>query len=272
MTDAFKGAVLSFYSGSYYGELAHTRKGIGIGLVFVLTLILTVMIMLCVLFNLGTLQNVMHVVSQKISDLPDISIKDGKLSAKPDPYQMSLNDESASFRIIIDTSYKLNDSTLQYMRKNNIYVLFAADEFATLLSNDKKLEINDYYFKDNRSFTITHEDWLKMADRIEHWGMPVLLGVIFIMGPIVLFMGNFLATVLTAIAVWLVGLIVQAGLEFADAMRLTAALRIPVSILGFLPVFVGGRQLHGLADWGIWLIYLVFAVYAARHYRNSAAG
>jgi hypothetical protein len=279
MTGTLAGAVQSFYSGTFYGELA--RRGRGIGMRFILLLTLVMLALYYVAFRAGGGYDAVHAMlerlPEKASELPSLTVADGKLSIdRPVPYKFDVGLAPDDAWIVIDTNYKITDvdALEKYMRDNNIIVLLTADKVVMLDYHANAggktvatsgVRISD--IKDNsqsQSFSVTHADWQSLAQWIKARGMAVLFWSMFTGMLIGLFILNFLAMLFSAVAVMILDLIARNGLEFPAAMRLAAAARIPVTVISALPLLVGRTPLEGGTGWLLWLIYLVFAVWAVK--------
>lgn len=262
--------ISSFYSSDFYADVAHARRGIGMGFIFTLTVITIALITGYLVFYSKTLQGFASAVPPFAADLPAISVKDGKLSMdKPSPYKIPLGEEGKEQSwIIIDTDHKVTDAkTLtQYMESNNIAVLITQSEFITLKSNHETKDIEVRQLSElKREFSITHKDWMDFANYIAEKGVNTLIWVVAIGGFLVFLIYNLFATFVGALVMMIVGYIMRAGgLEFGALMRLTAAARIPFHAITAAPLMLGGVMLGGGLSWLVWFGYLVFAVTSSK--------
>jgi len=263
MANVFKDAAQSFYSGTFYGELARTRKGIGVGMIVLLTLLVS--LLMCSGLLLDTrLHRAISQFPQVAAGLPKVTLNEAhKLSIdKPVPYRIDIGDKTKSIWVVIDTNYKLSDGTAQYMRQNNILALIDADE--TVLARTERGELEVYDFKESQPFTIAHDQWVRLGAAVAQWGVPVLAAAFFISYSIGMFILNMAATLLTAMVMMAMDVLTRVKLEFPSAMRLAAAARIPVNVLPIVPVLFGVPGLAAGSGWVLWGLYVVFAVCAVR--------
>ncbi len=277
MTNTFKAVILSFYSGHFYGEQARDRKGIGMKLIFALSF-LTTLILLLSLWTSGLYSQAHEALAKLpalVETLPAFTVsKEGKLSIdKPVPYRVNFGTSPDDVWIIIDTSYHVSDINAleQYMRQNKVMLLLTEDKIVSRNTRkvrgqqtqlDDSLQISN--IKDYQALSITHDNWRTLASVVIRWGMPSFTAFLCFAVFIGASISNFISTLFTAIVVRFLGFISRAGFDYAGAMRLSAAARIPVTVICMLPIFIGHMELHGLTGWLLWSIYLLFAVFAVR--------
>ena len=277
MTHAFKAVALSFYSGSFYGELARRGKGIGIGLVSLLSLLMCMGFFLT-LFASGLYSDArdgLANLSALSETLPAITVQDGKLSIdKPSPYTLTFGKAPDDEHIVIDTSYKETDSGAirKYMDQHRIMLLVTANKMMRYVHHSEDgqaqaggdLQISE--LKDTQPFSITHDNWRALAASANGWGMPLLTLFAFVTMFIGVFLYNLFATLFSGIAVMFFDFAAQTNLEFSAALRLASAFRIPVTFLSVVPVLLGMYPLVGISGWILWMLYLGFAVWSVRLY------
>lgn len=283
MMRLFKDAALSFYSGSFYGELARQRRGIGLRHVFLLTFILLFMGTLALYLSGGfaKVHDGLERLPALVKSLPAITVKDGKLSIdKPVPYKLDLGSPPQSYWLVIDTGYKVEglEELEQYMRKDHIVILMTADKIISRRLARKAgqneftstIEMSD--IRENQTIlSFTHNNLQTLAQAVEDWGVPVFIWVALGAGFLAMFITNLLSTFMTAVVVMILGLTAQVGFEFAAAMRLSAAARIPIMILSLIPALFWDSIPGGITGWVIWGIYMLFAVAAVRLYQPQKA-
>lgn len=262
--------VSSFYSSEFYAEVAHTRRGIGMGFIFTLTLITIGLITGYLVFYSKSLQELASSVPAFAADLPAVNVKDGKLTMdKPSPYKIPIGEEGKGQAwIIIDTDYKVTDpkTLTQYMETNNIAVLITQGEFITLKSNRETKDIEVRQLSEiKKEFSVTHKDWMGLANYIAEQGVSALIWSVAIGGFIFFLIYNLFATFVGALVMMIAAFFLRvAGLEFGTYMRLTAAARMPVYAITAAPLMLGGGMIGGGLGWLIWFGYLVFAVTASK--------
>ena len=209
--------------------------------------------------------------------LPAITIKDGELSIdKPVPYTLTQGTAPDEAHIVFDTNYKITDlhALERYMQQGRIALLITARAAITRdvqKTADQKLQVEDVFdisdLERQPSFTITHAVWHTLAELVKNWGTPALLVIASIMMFLYVFINNFLATVSSAIAVYILDCVARVHLEFSAAMRLAAAFRIPVVILSMLPAAID----IDIPNRILCMLYLIFAMWSVRRYDNSKA-
>jgi Protein of unknown function (DUF1189) len=260
-----KGLFLSFYSRDFYYQVARVWKGIGIGYILLLSLILSLGMTSIVMIKPQVWQTV-DLLSQKVKTLPALTIVDGHLSIdEPVPYRINFSrtpGQNAWF--VIDTSYKMTDiDVLEHdMRQNNIVMFATDDHLVTLKNRDRHLEIYD--FKKIQSFSVSHDTWNRIGKTMMQWGFPAMLLTMFVGLMIGLTIMNFLATFFLAIIVLLVGLLMRAQLDFAASMRLSSAIRVPVNLITYLGMLFPLLWIPSIVSWAIWMVYLLFATWSSR--------
>ncbi len=260
----YKEVLWSFFSRPYYNAAARQKKGIGAKFILALTVITILIFAISFRGEYAELGNIAKKMPAIADSLPVVTFKDGKLSIdKPVPYEIKLLDTATDApRIVIDTSYKITDlTTLQEkMKKEKILVLITEDTSAVLGSGDE-LKIRD--FKDVKPLTIRHEDWKKMGEALEKWGLTVIVGFMIVFAAAGGFIFNLIATFFSAVVAHILGYMLSARLEFDASMRLAATARLPATVISLAPLLLGLPKIGGAAGWLLWGGYLVFAVMAA---------
>lgn len=250
-------AVQSFYSRSFYHDLARKSSGAGVRFIVFLTLL---SILFLAPWKLYTgLALVVEKIPEFSAKLPAVTYKDQKLSIdRPVPYSLKFGPVPKDYGIVIDTNYKINDvdALAQYMKQNHIILLLTQDKMATMKGTDgNELDIRDLK-NINQPFAVSHQDWMNISNTITAWGVSSLLVSLLMMFAITFFIFHFLATVVDGIVVSIFGAIFSAGIDFGVGVRLAAAARIPIVIIAY--------GLAGKFSWLAWLFYLGFAAYASK--------
>lgn len=266
----FSDITSSFYSSDFYADVAHARRGIGMKFIFTLTVITIALITGYLVFYSSNLQSFAATVPAFAADLPAINVKDGKLTMdKPSPYKIPIGGEGTDQAwVIIDTNYKVTDpkTLTQYMETNNIAVLITQSEFITLKSNRETKDIEVRQLSElKKEFSVTHKDWMDLANYIAEKGVNALIWSVAIGGFFFFLIYNLFATFIGALVMMIAGFILRAGgLEFGALMRLTAAARIPFYAITAAPLMLGGSMIGGGLGWLIWFGYLIFAVTSSK--------
>lgn len=259
----FKDIAGSFYDASVYSEAATLRRGIGFIHMLMLTLIIVAGLMGYLLLSWGPLQQFADILPNYANELPAVTVKEGKLSIdKPVPYKLAIGEGEKAAWIVVDTTYKGSvDQLGEYMKQNRVF-LFATEESVVTVDSKGKMQVQDLS-KVERDFTVTHEDWAKASKWVVEKGVSTLaiVALALLLPGILIY--TLIATFFTALVVMLLAFILRADIEFGGAMRMAALARIPATILPWLPV-LAGVTLSGYVGWGVWLIYLIFAVWAAK--------
>jgi hypothetical protein len=265
---AFRNIILSFYSRNFYYTLARESKGIGMGSIALLTLLMVSFLFLSFVQAYPQLHQTAEQIPAIASTLPAITFKDGKLSIdKPVPYRVNWGSPPDNICVIIDTNYKIGDiNTLtQFMQKNNVVLLLTADKAVTMKDKNGRLEVSEL---GQKPFTITHDNWHTLAETIKNWGSVILLVFMIVTMLIGTFIYNLLAAFIAGVVVLILGWILRADFDYVIAVRLAAAARIPITIITTIPLAIGVAFPVVIA-WIIWCAYLIFAVFASK--RQNAA-
>lgn len=259
----------SFYASDFYADVAYARKGIGMKFIFALTLIMVGLITGYLLFYSGTLNEYAQTVPKFAAELPKVTVKDGKLSIdRPGPFSIPVGGEGQQVWIVIDTSYKVGDLKVlkEHMEKNNIIMLITEEELITLKEVKNELEIKQIS-EFRKDFTVTHQDWMDIANYIAEKGVRTLIWTVLLGGFVFFFLYNLFATFMSALVMMILGFILRGtNHEFGTLMRLTAAARIPFNAITALPMMIGGGLITGGLSWLIWFGYLAFAVVATKRH------
>jgi hypothetical protein len=273
MIGAIKDIPASFYSHRFYSEVAHKRTGIGLGHMFVLTLLMFLAIAPWKIYTMSNAGIRYLATASNVEDWPDLTFKDSKLTInKPSPYFIRLGDDKIKFNIIIDPDYKLGDvNTLKnYMVQNNIFVIATADSMVTLKGNNRN-ELDIQKYGAIQDITIQHTVWRKVLDWLVNWGTITLFALFVPFYILFVFIANLIISLLTAVLVKLGSLICSSAVSYEACIRLVAAFRIPMSIICALPMLAGKPEVTGGAGWLVWLAYLGFVVYASKVESDIAA-
>lgn len=276
MSGFLDGAIRSFFSRRYYYNLAHKYRGIGFGLVTMLTFIGILLTGPWLIY--APVTHMIEEIPNIVNTLPAITFKDDKLSIdKPVPYYQKFGSEHNNFGVLIDTNYKIADivALTQYMKENNVLLLLTDSKI--VIAHGGKLESKNIIdLKSiNSTFSITHSDWDKLVSTYIKWGALAFLGVILITLFVGIFIGSFLCGFLTAIVVKILTVLVSSDVKFSGAMRLSFAALIPVVIFSCVPGLlniagpVGEILSLGALSGIIWILYVSFAVYSSKFGRSS---
>jgi hypothetical protein len=247
-----KGLAESFYSPHFYSNLAHKKPGIGAP--YILAVSVLILLFISLIFTQTDFYRNASNFAGAVRTLPTVTLKDGRLSIdKPVPYVFS---PSPDMNVVIDTSFKVGDpkALADKMLKDKTFVIITATGMVTYSPDGAKIQD----FRQAKDATVTPEGWNTLAQWFEGWrfGLLLIFWAALMLG--VLFVGGLIATFFTAIVVVIAGLIARAGLDFEASMRVASAIRVPTTVLMFLP-FIGN-----LVGWMIWFAYLIFAVVSCR--------
>lgn len=272
MCGILKDIISSFYSSRFYYDVAHNRKGIGFGHMFLLALIIFLLMSPWKWYRME--EDAMHIISTQmnVDDWPDFAIKDHKLSInKPSPYTITLGEGKEKLTVVIDTGYKISDvdALKKHMIDNNILGLITEESMATLKGKDMN-EVDITKFDQIKDATFTHENAKVIFDKIYKWGVLISAITIVIVAIPLLMVFNLIVSYLSAVIVK-IGSLLGKGLDYEACVRLVAAFRIPVYLVCAVPVLVDKPQIGGSASWLIWFLYLAFSVYASIEKRDNAA-
>lgn len=257
-------AVKSFYSRQFYYTLARNVSGIGMRFICLMIAANVIWITIAMARTYPVVSHLIAMVPEFSAKLPAVTYKDNRISIdKPVPYYLKIGQMPQDYGLVIDTSYKISDvdALTKYMRQNHILLLVTDNKVAMLKEKQgDNVDIRDLSTI-GKPFSITHEDWSNYAHMVIKWGALAFYGYMLLIMLVVFIFYHFIATFIDSIVVQIMSAIAQAGLEFEACMRLAAAGRIPVVLIGMIPML---SKPLGSLTWIIWLSYLGFAVIAAK--------
>lgn len=262
----------SFYSGRFYAELAHQRKGVGIVYVLVLTFLTMLILSAGSLHTFPQVRKFVDSLPEKVDQFPALTYKDSKLTLdKPTPYTLSIGEGPQSVWMIIDPNYPSSniDDVTKFMRDNKFVLLLTNDKLFVLKAGQDELDVRD--LKKVGPFSVTHETLHNIAEIIRDWGIVLLVGIFCVTLFIGLIIGHFVGALCVAVVVRIATFAFRGGLDFAACMRLAAALRIPTSLLPLLPLLIGRPSFTGILPWLVWIVYVGYAVWASKHFKSIVA-
>jgi len=237
MLETLKNIPLTFYSSSFYQNLATKGKGIGIGFIIIVTIL-----------NLGKLLPSLIDSLEKINEeqvalleiLPDVEIKNGTLSIQGEQKQdftIFNETEEGPFHIIFDMKAKTpKDSDLIKKMIDNKTILWI-NKNAMFMYNVENQTLDRQYMEAQENLKITHDDWKKASSFFSSLSIPFIITgyslLIFISHIVLTFIGGFFLLALSPLF--------KRKTNLQATMRLTAAAKIPVAfvflIIATLPLF-----------------------------------
>lgn len=264
-----KDAIESFYSPALYHEVATVRRGIGMRYIVLMTVIMALAYSVYFLKAYGILQLAIEEVPSFAATLPQVVIKDGKLSIDRPDGRFNLPVGPAGDKrvwISVDTHYHVADipALKKFMEANRMVALFTADYVVNFKNG--ALEVRSFA-DSGHDFTITHEQWMKLANQISQWGMKLIICVTALSLLVGLFLMYSISALLGAIILKILSLILRAGVNFGAAMRIAALINIPYQMFTCFPVILGGSNLGNGLSWLIYIMYIVFALFAVKRRR-----
>lgn len=260
MTRFFSRLSLSFYSPEFYARLARDgAAGIGGFYLGALTLLTTLVLFVAVMTN-DELRGNMEDLPAAIRQLPQMTIKDGQLSADgANPHVITVGTMG---RVVIDTSRQLSDlSTLkEKMANENIVAMIVRD--GSIVSGENRDEIRVTDFKKTGDQTVTRQQIESAAQGVEKGARPLLAVILLTAAPFGLFIYYLIMGFIASLCIAVAALPLRVSLDFGARMRLASAARVPVEVITILP-------LGPWAALGIWAAYLIFAVWSCRLNREE---
>lgn len=272
MLKALQSIPQTFYSRDFYANLILHGKGIGMGFILLNLLFSYVGPMLV---QLPKLPEAQHAIEDFFDRLPDVTIKNHKLSIdRNSPYAVEMGEidedqeEQNSFVVMFDTSRESKDIAVltEEMKEKNIFVLLTSDFAAIRKNRGDAVEIHDYNNIENTE--ITHDRWLEIGGKVARY-----FPLIFVVAIIPIFLIYLVFTFFKGLIVKVLALFFRNRPELAGAMRLGAAASIPVSVVSCALAFIGALSksapivLPAFMTFIIWIGLVVFGLSAA----NKAA-
>ena len=265
----FKTCSMSLLFRSFYDRFlaeGYIRSGHGIGFspLFVLAVLSAVVYAIYSLLLLNAFAP--EIVTEKITGLPTIEIRDGQIVQPENFFQrFSLGN---GVHVTLDTTS--NAEAIKDPSPNEIYiskngVQFIKGQKLELMPLKKLLGTDD--------MTITAENITDFVSRISAKMAMVLPSLVFLISVPVLFLKYCILTYLTALVSYLMTFFSGTSLHFEERMRLAAVSVLPVLVFNF---FFG--TLFGLFDLGVFagvvvvLIYLYFYISQMSEKKPDAAG
>jgi uncharacterized protein DUF1189 len=239
--------VLSFFSKSFYQDVARNWRGTG--LLYIFILVLLVWIPSAIKMQIGFSRFAAQEAPRFTQQIPRITIRHGEVSTDvATPYFIKADDGKPL--MIIDTTgqYQNLDDTTAFvlLTKNKLY---ARDERQTRIYDLRGVES----FEVDRTRV---EGWLQTA-------RTLLVPVIFPLGVAFSFVFRAIQILIYAAVGLLFAQMMNTSLPYQTLMRLTAVALTPIVVLNlileFLPFRIPGWWLIGIV---IGLGYLFFAVKA----------
>jgi hypothetical protein len=220
----------TFYATAFYQELFALRKGVGLGFLFIATLV-----------NVGQLFFALAPDVQRFTanadglfqKLPEITVENGLMTmnaSSPQSFLLFEGDKGESLTIVFDTQAQVSDHAALLKRMDDEKILFLASKNAFVVyDRDKKdLTINPYDTKQKVAFT--HDRWIQFGRMFQSVFLPlftvVLVGMIFTAHVITAFLG--------AILIMVVAPLFKVNAALPSAMRLASAAKIPVLVVTLL--------------------------------------
>lgn len=251
---------LALYSKEVYQDVAHRWQGMGFGYLFLLLSLLCVPVTLvAVVWSLTITLDSPYDFNYLIDQIPEIQIENGeaKLSV-PQPYYIKTKD-TAEIVGVIDTTRPVNEWPKELPESRLLFVL-GKNELMTY--DAKKSEKRIYDLPKGESFPLNRDVVRELAQNILGfvWIFPL-----FIVPLMVPFLFLYVAAVMFVYG--LVGLLfnlfLRTGYSYGDCVRLACVSSTAGLIIGLLAM-IPGIHLSGWVDFSIDMLYLFFAMWAAK--------
>jgi len=265
MLQTIKAVPQTFFSRSFYFDLVHRWKGIGLGFVLLLVLFNYAVPMLVHIPLIKAFQQETVLFFEK---MPDIAIEKGKLSTDTSPfYTVDFNlkldgNEEKVFAVMFDTGFTSSDISAldKYMAEKKVNALVTADYLA-INKAAGSVEIHKFTESKKESFAIGHDQWSAFGKKL-----AFLLPFFLAFGLVFLYAVLLFVTFLKALLVTLFALFFKLESGFPAAMRLAAAAAIPPSLVYFALLLVDGSyagRFDGAPGFLFWAAMAIFGLWCA---------
>ena len=185
----------SFFSKELYSDVAKNWKGVCFFYLFLLILICWIPRMIKLQVGISNITK--NVVTDVISQIPDITIKKGKVSIdKPQPYNI-IDPKTEKKIFVIDTTGKIKT-----IKETDAFCLLTADK---IIVKKNKFETRSYDLDMIHDFTLTQK-------RINWWLDFIKSYLVIVLFPIVLF-SSYIYTMIQVLIYAAIGLIFVSALK-----------------------------------------------------------
>lgn len=254
MLALIKSLPLTFYSIPFYQRLARNGRGIGLGFLFIATLLGLAQV---AIYLTGPVRAVWDERAAIFDALPPMAIQDGVISVDaPSPTEITFlkNNPTGSRKIVFDV--KTDDSDLNRLIKRmddeSIFALVTKTRVILYDKDSGQREVTEAKTMDNA--VVSHEKWVRIGEIL---GAVVPVFAAVSLGFFV-FLNHLFSAFCGALFLFALTALFKLDLSFAALLRLTAAAKIPVgSFFLFLPP-------NPLIQLLLWLGFAVFGLLAAR--------
>ncbi|MFA6280833.1 MAG: DUF1189 family protein [Bdellovibrionales bacterium] len=244
----------TFYSSDFYQRLMTARKGFGLGFILVATLISVLQLSL---IYLPSMRPLLEESAALFQELPEVTLDGGLLTVKgetPQTFTLLAKEEGGPVKVMLDLNADMTDETALQKKMADEKILFIAgkDHFAIYNADQKTLKISP--FDPTQKVTMTHENWISFGENLKALFLPfsslTLAGLVFMTHLFTAFLG--------AILILIVAPLFKIRPALPDAMRLSAAAKIPVAV-----IFVIATPYPPLQA-ALWFGFVAFGLLAAR--------
>jgi len=217
----------TFYSAPFYRALLTSWKGIGLGFLFVITILNVGQL---VYLTREPIQAFMEEGEGFFAALPELEISGGTIKAEGQmPLKLTLfkNYQGKELVILFDTNSDAAEigALTKQMEEENVFVLVNKNAISIFNVESKNVDIRSP--KEMKDAKITHDQWIKMGQNIRAMIGPITLLTIFC----VMFVFQILTALAGAVLLFIIAPLFKVEALFVACMRLSSAAKVPVAVL-----------------------------------------
>ncbi|MDX9690089.1 MAG: DUF1189 domain-containing protein [Proteobacteria bacterium] len=247
---------LTFYSASFYRDLARTGKGLALSYILLSSFLITTQLYISTHKDLELL----HVEQQQLfSSLPDAKIEKGQFfleGPKLQSFEFLKTIEGGPFQIVFDQEAPTLDDASMTDKMKSQKILFWANktDFFIYSANAKLAEHRR--FDQVKDQVIDHNSWMHLSELMSFMTKAPFFYAINLAGR---FTSELFSVLILGGIMMLFGRLIKIrDVPYKGFLRLVAAAFIPVSFLGFLVPYQPGMVLL------FWVGFSFFGLFALR--------
>jgi hypothetical protein len=244
----YEGIWASFYSPGFYRSVAYEWSGLGLGYLFFVAAICSVIISSNLISQLVDAKADLPALTEQV---PALIMKDGTLTTESNERVEILDPETQKPVAIIDPTVERPPSNALSPPG---MLTFLAGKQLVIKRNPQNMTLDYSDFDDGRI----------KPERLRWW-IALSLNVMMLVGPVILLVMFFLIanlyTFAFALLLWVFSGIMKRGFTYRDRIRLTAAALTPSFVVG--AILDPSLEAGGIIWFSLVVLYLAFAVYCA---------